>query len=230
MSHQRANVHLTDKILEYFTYVVREEEADEYKKNGHKNLLVIPSCAVTDFVSTLFWILENTKEDVVAILDDDIKRFGYRTIDWRPLETDEHGKSIVSQELERIAQLLVDLNLGLAFPPMSRALYAYNRPFTAYGTPGQFRIINKKCFKASYNPRDKATGDIDIVMQEVLKNRLCLREMYFLPDSFQDKILGVNETDLRKDHNDYIYALMNKWGKYFDYNFQKNQAIINIQR
>lgn len=230
MSHQRANIHLTDKVVEYYTYVVREEEAEEYRENGHNNLLVIPTGAVTDFTSTLFWILKNTTEDVVAILDDDIKRFAYRTIDWQPIEANEDGKFLVSQELERIAQLLVDLNLGFAFPPMSKALYAYDKPFHNIGCPGQFRIINKKHFKATYDPDDKATGDIDLMLQEVLKNRICLREMYFLPDAIQDKILGNDEVGFRQDHYEYIYALMNKWGKYFNYNFKQNEAKIKISR
>lgn len=223
-------MHLTDKVLEYCTYVVREEEADEYRKNGHNNLLVIPAGAVTDFVSTLFWILGNTEEDVVAILDDDIKRFTYRTIDWQPIEANDDGRFLVTQELERIAQLLVDLNLGFAFPPMSKALYAYNKPFEKVGCPGQFRIINKKCFKATYDADDKATGDVDLMMQEVLKNRICLREMYFLPDAWQNKILGENEVGFQQDHYDYVYALMNKWGKYFDYNFKRNEVKINVSR
>ena len=230
MSYQRPNVHLTEKVLEYCTYVVREEEAEDYKKNGHNNLLVIPTGEVSDFVSTFFWIIENTKEDVIAIVDDDVKYFMYRTIDCINIKSDEEGKILVSQELERIAQLIVDLDIGIAYPPMSKALYAYDREFNFLGVPGQLRIVNKKRFKATYNPKDDARGDIDICMQEILKNRICLREMYFLPNAFQDKILGKEEYDNRKEHYNYVYALMNKWGKYFDYDFKKNIAKIKIIR
>lgn len=230
MSYQRANVHLTDKVLEYCTYVVREEEAEDYRKNGHNNLLVIPTGAVSDFVSTFFWILENTKEDVIAIVDDDVKYFMYRTIDCVNIKSDEEGKILVSQELERLAQLIVDLDLGIVFPPMSKALYAYDREFNFLGVPGQFRIVNKKCLKATCNSKDEARGDIDICMQELLKNRICLREMYFLPNAYQDRILGEEEIDERKDHYNYIYALMNKWGRYFDYDFKRNIAKIKVSR
>lgn len=230
MSYQRANVHLTDKVLEYCTYVVREEEAEDYRKNGHENLLVIPTGAVSDFVSTFFWIVENTNEDVIAIIDDDVKHFMYRTIDCVNIKSDDEGKNLVSQELERLAQLIVDLEIGMLYPPMSKALYAYDRGFNFLGVPGQFRIVNKKHLKATYNPKDNARGDIDICMQEIQKNRICLREMYFLPNAFQDKILGAEEYDNRKDHNDYVYALMNKWGRYFEYDFKRNIAKIKVKR
>ena len=76
---------MTKNCLEYCTYVVREEEADAYRNAGIDDMLVIPKDAtlecggkVHSFMSTLYWIIENTPEDVIFVADDDIKRFCYR--------------------------------------------------------------------------------------------------------------------------------------------------------
>mgnify|MGYP000092681344 len=82
MSYQRPHKIMTKNCLEYCTYVVREEEADAYRNAGIDDMLVIPKDAtlecggkVHSFMSTLYWIIENTPEDVIFVADDDIKRF-----------------------------------------------------------------------------------------------------------------------------------------------------------
>lgn len=80
MSYQRPHKIMTKNCLEYCTYVVREEEADAYRNAGIDDMLVIPKDAtlecggkVHSFMSTLYWIIENTPEDVIFVADDDIK-------------------------------------------------------------------------------------------------------------------------------------------------------------
>ena len=86
MSYQRPDRILTQDLLEYCTYVVRWKEEEAYRNAGVKELLVIPQGAtlkdgtiVWSFMTTLYWIIENTPEDVIFIADDDIKNFTYRT-------------------------------------------------------------------------------------------------------------------------------------------------------
>ena len=76
--YQRPHKIMTKNCLEYCTYVVREEEADAYRNAGIDDMLVIPKDAtlecggkVHSFMSTLYWIIENTPEDVIFVADDE---------------------------------------------------------------------------------------------------------------------------------------------------------------
>ncbi|MCI8602265.1 MAG: hypothetical protein HFE45_11880 [Oscillospiraceae bacterium] len=72
MSINRWNAIMTKNLFEYCTYVVREEQADKYREAGIDDLLVIPAGAVHNFMTTFYWIIENTPEEVICIVDDDI--------------------------------------------------------------------------------------------------------------------------------------------------------------
>lgn len=221
---------LTETMLEYSTVVVREEEYDKYKEYGHKNLLVIPKGEVHDFMSTFYWIIENSPEDVICILDDDITQFVYRQDEIKKIGKDDEGREIITSELERIGQLLVDLKLGLAFSGINMAHYVYDKEFGFKGMVGPIRWINKLDFKAKYDPNDPAAGDIDMCYQELLLNRVVLQEKYVCAHAVQNKIIGENENISRQDHIAYVSAMKNKWGKYYLYDFKKNEARINVKR
>ena len=72
MSYMRPDAIMTKNVFEYCTYVVRAEEEEAYRKAGIEDILVIPEGKVHDFMSTFYWIIENTPEDVICIVDDDV--------------------------------------------------------------------------------------------------------------------------------------------------------------
>jgi hypothetical protein len=117
MSYRRPNKILTKHQFEYCTYVVRQEEEAAYRAAGVDDLLVIPDGAVRSFMSTLYWIIHNTPEDVIFIADDDIEKFVYRMSDTTYLELPDKRPDTerVTAEIERIAQLIYDLGIGYAF-------------------------------------------------------------------------------------------------------------------
>lgn len=102
---------MTKHCLNNCTYVVRECEEEAYRKAGIEDMLVIPEGAtlkcgapVDCFSATFHWIVENTPEDVIAILDDDIQSFKYR----RDIAIDifkeyKDPKTIVEDEIMRLA-------------------------------------------------------------------------------------------------------------------------------
>ncbi len=225
MSYKRPHKIMTQSIFEYCTYVVREEEAEAYKESGVKNILAIPEEAeVFDFMSTLYWIIDNTPEDVIFIADDDIKSMIYRIDDSSNIKSPE----IATSEVERIAQLVVDLEIGFATDNPHKALYGYDREFAFKGMPGHIRWINKEHFKAKYNKEDEARSDIDLMYQELLTNRITICPKYFLSNAMMDKNEGILED--RQEHVKMVYAMKNKWGKYYNYDFKKNIASIDIKR
>ena len=230
MSYRRPKEIKTKHLLEYCTYVVREEEAEAYKASGIDDMLVIPDGAVKSFMSTLYWIIDNAPEDVMFIADDDIERFVYRMNDTANIE-DEDGnpdKERATAEIERIAQLMVDLNVGYAFDQPTLAPYAYDCEFKFVGMPGHIRWINKLALKAKYDPKDPAASDVDMMMQELLKNRIILQPRYLCAKAGMDLNEGATRT--RQGHLALVESMKNKWGVYYDYNLKRNVARINVKR
>jgi len=230
MSYKRPNAIMTKDLLEYCTYVVREEEADAYRKSGVKDILEIPTGAVRSFMSTLYWIIDNTPETVIFIADDDIERFAYRMDDTTYLENADGtpDKEKATAEIERIAQLMYDLDIGYAFDQPSMAPYAYDAEFKFVGMPGHIRWINKKALKATYDPKDPAASDVDMMMQELMRNRVILQPKYLCAKAFMDVNEGASRT--REGHLVLVESMKNKWGKYYGYNHKRNIAVINVKR
>ena len=74
-SYKRAAICKTHKYLPQVTYVVRESEAEDYKK-VHDNLWIVPDSAQGNIARIRNYILDNAPEDNIILMDDDIKYFG----------------------------------------------------------------------------------------------------------------------------------------------------------
>lgn len=230
MSYRRPNAIISKKLFEYCTYVVREEEAEAYRASGVEDVLVIPHGAVFSFMSTLYWIIENTPEDVIFIADDDIEKFVYRMNDTRYLELKDGSpdKETITSEVERIAQLMYDLGVGYAFDQPTMAPYGYDQEIKFVGMPGHIRWINKKALKAKYDRKDPAASDVDMMLQELLHNRIIIQPRYLVVKAGMDTNEGA--TRQRAGHLALIEAMKNKWGRYYGYNLKRNIARINVKR
>ena len=137
-------------------------------------------------------------------------------------------KERVTAEIERIAQLIYDLGIGYAFDQPTMAPYAYDCEFKFVGMPGHIRWINKKALKATYDPDDPAASDVDMMMQELLHNRIILQPRYLCAKAGMDLNEGASRT--REGHMILVEAMKNKWGKYYDYNYKRNFARIMVKR
>ena len=229
MSCHRAKCITSHKFFDYCTVVVREEEKEEYLANGVTNLLVIPTGEVNNFMDTLYWIIDNTPEDVIYVCDDDVEDFMYRQrecVSITSFETGEPDTNTITEEVERIAQLIVDLKLGFACDNASRSVYAYNREIAFVGMPGHMRWINKECLKARYDKDDVCASDIDMAMQEMIFNRVIFQPRYFCVESE----VGKNTSESRNEQKIFIENMKNKWGKYYGFDFKRNIASIKVQR
>ena len=109
-------------------------------------------------------------------------------------------------------------------------MYFYDREFAFKGMTGATRWINKAEFKASYDQKDPASGDVDMMMQELLLNRIILMPKYFHAVSSDIGKNSGGSTFTSKEEYDRILSMKRKWGKYFDYNFKRNIANINVKR
>lgn len=231
MSYRRSNKILTKHLFEYCTYVVREKEADAYRHAGINDMLVIPEGEAWSFMSTLYWLIQHVPEDVIFVADDDIEKFVYRLDTTTYLETKDGSpdKEKITSEVERIAQLIYDLNIGLAFDQPTLAPYAYSAEFSFIGMPGHMRWINRKALKAVYDKYELTASDVDMVMQELLRNRIILQPKYLCVKAGMDLNAGSTITS-RKKRMLFVDAMKNKWGKYYDYNYKRNIALIRVKR
>ena len=238
MSYHRADITTSYKNFNSCTYVVREEEAQNYRDVGISDLLVIPTGAklkngdsINGFMSSLYWILENTPEEVVCICDDDITSFNYRAAKSVNINSvyDDY-KNIIENEIERLAQIVVDLGLGIISTHPLATPYAFTKEFDLYGAPGSTRIINKPCFKATYSNADPANSDVDMILQEVLKNRIALRCSYFHTMTLPNLKTKGGTANNKKLQDELHLAMKNKWGRYYIYDQRNSISKIRVNR
>lgn len=226
-SYHRYDKILTQNLLERCTYVVRASEAEQYRKAGVENVWAAPDEEVNNAIKTYWWIVDNAPEDIVFVADDDIEDVMYRLDDTTRLNKD---KEIIMAEIERIAQLMVDLNVGYACIDATGIPYGYDGEFAFKGTSGSMKWVYKKILKARPDEKCKYNYDLDLVLQELMANRIILKPRYIICKDFQDVNAGGDSSKLRQDQIDSIENMKRKWGKYFGYDFKKNRPRINVSR
>lgn len=226
-SYHRADNILTNNLLEDCTYVVRKSEEQDYFNAGIKKIWAVDDELINSDIKSFQYIVENAKEDVFCILDDDIEDFMYRLDTNTPIEK---NKEIITSEIERIAQMLIDLNLGLATTDATGVPYGYDGEFAFKGTTGAIKWINKSVYKAKIDEKVKYNYDLDIILQELLFNRIILKPRYLIANAQIDKNAGGDSSKIRKNMLESINNMKQKWGKYFEYDLRKNVPKMNVKR
>lgn len=230
-SYKRANRILTYHLFKQgdCKYMVRQSEKQAYLDAGirEKDLWAVEDEYINNGVKAYFYIVQNAPEDIVVVVDDDIEDFQYMLRDVEKLNGDQ--ETIVS-EIARIGQIIYDLRVGLAYIGPNAIPYCYDREFAFKGIPGAVKWFNKKVFKGVVDWKVAHNFDIDIIMQELLKNRITLMPKYFYDKGKMDVNAGGNADRLRKDQLASLQNMKAKWGKYFAYDSKKNKPIINVKR
>ena len=72
--------------------------------------------------------------------------------------------------------------------------------------------------------------DIDMVLQELLVNRVCLMPKYFYDKGLIDVNEGGNSDRVRQTQLASLTNMQAKWGKYFSYDSTKNKPRIEVKR
>lgn len=230
-SYKRASSCTAHEFLEYGTYVVRETEYEEYKAaldsvSDHINVMQVPDEQICGLTEVNQWLIDNAQEDVIAILDDDIHHFFYRTLDTVSISDAE----TVTSELERIGQLMADLDIGFGATDATIRPWNYDCEFAFKGCAGAVRWVNRKVFKSKCNKELEYNYDLDLVLQELLYNRIILKPKYFCSKGLTDTNEGGASGKMRKDQVASIKLMEQKWGKYFTYDLKKNTPHINVKR
>ena len=227
MSYKRSDQILTNGIFDECTYFVRASEEEAYRNAGIQKIMTAPDEEVNNAIKTYWWLIEHAPEDIVFVADDDIEDVMYRLDENTPIGRDPE---VITAEVERIAQLMVDLGIGYACIDATGVPYGYDGEFAFKGTSGSMKWVNKAVFKAKRDDRMKFNYDLDLVLQELLQNRIILKPRYIVGKDKQDVNAGGDSFKLRQDQLDSIQNMKMKWGKYFSYNFKHNKPLINVKR
>lgn len=226
ISHGRAaSGPITAKNFETYKHVVRKSEEEEYAKNGFENILAIEDSLIDSYAKVFNYLQDNAEEDVIAIVDDDINYFEYREKETVPIESPE----TVQAEFERLAQMVYDLRIGLAYGPPTDTPYNYTSEFAWTGMPGAFKIVNRSCIKARMDPKADRNVDVDYVLQELLENRICLSAKWLCDKAFMEKNANVTGSRYTSDQLISSLELMKlRWGRYI--NYSANVVKIKVAR
>ena len=229
-SYKRAKTCTAHTLIEYGTYIVRESEYDEYvqalKDYPHITVQPVEDQLICGLTEVNQWLVDNAPEDVIAILDDDIHHFYYRMFDTITIKDPE----TITAELERMGQLMWDLDIGFGATDPTIRPWNYDCEFSFKGTAGAVRWVNRKVFKAKCNKELEYNYDLDLVLQELLKNRIILKLKYFCSKGLTDVNEGGASGKKRENQIACIDLMKAKWGKYFSYNLKTNVPHINVKR
>lgn len=226
-SYKRADTIITHQLLEYYKVVVRESEKEEYEERiPAENIIAVPDEEIDSLVKVCNWIIDNAKEDIICILGDDIPKMIYRL---------DHNDSFddpetVTSEIERIAQLMVDLGIGYGCTDASIAPWNYDKEFHFAGTSGGVIWVNKKVYSSRFNEKVGYCCDTDVVFQELLKNRIILKPKYLCDKGGTDTNKGGNSSKSRNSMVVSFELMKQKWGKYFRYDLKTNKIYILVPR
>lgn len=228
-SYKRAKVATSHNVFppELFTYVVRQEEYAEYKRRfPHIEFLKIPTGSVRDISTTRNWILENTPEEHILMVDDDYQYFGmFRDKDRIRLSVDEVRKHLrFGFELAKMTNCgLWGVNL-LADPMAYRETHPYN-----FNMPvlGPFVGVLDKSLR--YDESLPLKEDYDFFIQQMRKNRRSLRINYLHYKVDHQKLEGGCQTyrtpEFERSQN---IELSKKWGSKIIRNNSRNKDSINM--
>jgi hypothetical protein len=227
-SYKRAKTCTTHKFLNYYTYVVRESEKQNYIDAGisEDNIWAVKDADIAGMVLVNDYIIKHAKEDIICIVDDDLHHFYYRLDTMLEIEDPD----VVTAELERLAQIMVDLSIGFGSVDATTRPWNYTQEFDFKGSSGGMRWVNRKVFKAKLNVDYEHGYDLDVVLQELLLNRIILKTKYFCSKGLADTNEGGASDKKRSEQIAGIQNLRTKWGRYFDYNFKSNTPYIRVKR
>ena len=212
-SYRRSDRIMTHNLVEYSTYIVRKSEEELYKAKG-VNVLAVEDSLIVGIPAVQNWLIENAPEDVICILDDDLTHFFYRTDVTQKLGEDD--KETITAEIERLAQLAYDLEIGHVVTTRKGDPKSYTRPFSFSGIQGTLKIINRAKCKSRFCEID-FLNDVDFMLQELMRNRIILLSEYFSDVNIMDvNAGGSNVTKSAARFHVAVEQMKLKWGKYYE--------------
>lgn len=212
-SYKRPEKSITQINYPAVKLVVRESEAEEYRKNGNE-IVVCPDSAQGNLCRVRNWILDNLFDkdtDCIVILDDDCKFIGR----WQEQNQYKFNNEEFKEFCEIHTLLCKDFEYKFWGVNCVTDKGAY-REYTPYGTlqyiggPFQAHLKNE----LRYDENLPLKEDYDITLQHILKFGGALRVNFAHYDVKQAEQEGGCATyrNLEKEKEQF-FLLQRKWGK-----------------
>ncbi len=154
-SKGRAGKTKTDKILkEHCTFFVPQSELHQYQ-DFVENVIPVPN-DIQGITKTRNWILDNTKEVRVAMVDDDVKSCGYTKLHERhTTKVDKKEPEFWLDEFQKLFDVTEQMGYkiwGIRTESAPRGTYPYTPfLFKSYITASCMGIINDKEYRFDEN-------------------------------------------------------------------------------
>lgn len=226
-SYKRSETISTHKLVEYYKVVVRESEKSKYEKTiPAENIIAVDDEKINSVSKVWNWVIDNAEEEIIAILGDDMTDWLYR-LDYNVKIGDAET---ITSEIERIGQLLYDLEIGYGCDDATNVPYGYTSEFSFTGTTGGIVWVNRNVYKSRYNDEIGYCCDMDVIFQELLVNRIVLKPKYLCPVAGTDTNSGGNSSKSRQSMIDSFKLMKQKWGKYWNYDLKSNRVYCRVPR
>ena len=227
-SYNRAGEVTTLAMVPDATLVVRASQEAEYSDcYPDAKIWACPDEEIDSLAKVRQYIIDNAGVDIVIELDDDIRGLRYLN--------KQNGVDIpvdmIYTELERVAQILYDLSLGFASLAMNADVRKYSAEFAFKGTTGGICWFNPKCMRSRYDNETYSKEDTDLMLQELLRNRIAIVPAYIgLVSSYDKNSGGNNDAKTEEKIRHTVEYMKQKWGRHYDHNFKTNQSVIKVKR
>ena len=212
-SYKRPEKSITQKKYPFVKLVVKESEAEAYRKNGN-DIVVCPDSAQGNVCRVRNWILDNLFDDAdcIVILDDDCSGVGR----WQ----DQKKKVFNQEELEEFCESASILCKDFGFYHWGLNCVTDKGAYREYSPFGTLQYIGSpfsghlKESKLRYDEALPLKEDYDITLQHIKKYGGCLRINYAHYQVKQSEQTGgcaaYRNLDYEKSQ---FFDLQRKWGK-----------------
>lgn len=225
-SYKRANTCTTHLHIPNITYVVRKSEEDEYKSIEGCNLIAVEDKLIDCNTKARQWIIDNAKEDIVVMFDDDFHKFVYRIKDIQQMDNET-----MIDEIYRLCQISYDLGIGMTGVSKNLAPFNYHDEFLFNKIVGGFVIFNREKYKAKLDLNANWNEDIDKTLQELLYNRIVLTANYICTIFEMDTNAGGDQFQKnQKILNKCRRYMKEKWGKHYNWIKETNTIRLKVKR
>jgi hypothetical protein len=228
-SYKRADLANSHNVFptDIFSYVVRENEYELYKKKfPHIDIKIIKDKNVIDISTTRNWILNNTPEEHILMVDDDYQYFGiFKNKDKKRLSPDEIKKWLI-YGFELASETKCGLwGVNLLTDPMA---YRETHPFN-FNMPVLGPFVGVLDKSLSYDETLPLKEDYDFFIQQMRKHRRALRINFLHYKVDHQKMDGGCQTyrTLEKEREQ-NKELVKKWGSKIIKNNSRNNESINM--
>ena len=213
-SYKRPEKSITQITYPFVKLVVRESEADKYRKNGN-DIVVCPDSAQGNISRVRNWILDNLfddKTDCIIIVDDDCKAISR----WQNQDNTKFSENELIDFCEKTSVVCDELNFKLwgLNTVTDKGAYREYTPFSFIQFIGCPFHAHIKGTELRYDEDLPLKEDYDFTLQNIKKFGGCLRVNFANYDVKQSEQEGgcANMRSLKKEKQQF-YALQKKWGK-----------------